>query len=788
MALSALHARAMRLRESVIARLLLTLVLALGAVGTFQYFVVGGRVEDDLIREHAAVHAADTRALEQRAEAAAGDRYSSPLSEVTELLTALAERPDTVEVVVVDAGGSVLASPVAGQVGTHRSDPLLRRVARTGRPVEGAPDGKHRHAYIEPLSLLGRDAVFAEYRSSDALASGVAAFRRGLGLFVVLSLLIALPLFYVLGGRSVGALYRSALQRARRDGLTDLDNHRAFQDELARAVGQSARHGTAVTLALLDIDDFKFENDRHGHQHGDRLLCELSALLRDGRTGDRAFRLGGDEFALLLPHTSEGEADAPLARIRSEVEQRLSGVTTSIGFSGVAAADREPTTLWGRADAALLEAKRRGGNTIVAASEVVDSIPVVTIEKVRAVRAVIDAGAVDVEFQPIWDLSGTRVLGYEALARPQSSELSGPGEAFEIADSIGRGHELDAVCRRATLRVAGELPKGGLLFLNVSPQTLEHDALAGDSLLLAVRGAGFEPHRVVLEITERTDARKEVLIPEAARLRALGFLLALDDVGAGNAGLEMLRALPVDFIKIDRAVVASAVEDRSARAVLLAIMAFARESGSFVIAEGIETEAMLELARDPNPGGEGRAIGAQGAQGYLLGRPAPVPAEAPSYATTLATLSTLTAAREHRRIAAALQGGDELYRVLLRSVPDMIVALFDRDLRCQVVDGGIDRIEAWRAILEGKRVIEALGEADGGVEMEQLLRPALTGERTEFEWVGRRTGIVLVVQAVPVRDDRAGVIGVMAFCRDVTARAPQRSARPAPAGVRAPAR
>ena len=118
--------------------------------------------------------------------------------------------------------------------------------------------------------------MFAEYRSSDALATGVAAFRRGLGLFVLLSLLIALPLFYVLGGRSVGALYRSALQRARRDGLTDLDNHRAFQDELARAVGQSARYGTTVTLALLDIDDFKFENDRHGHQHGDRLLCELA--------------------------------------------------------------------------------------------------------------------------------------------------------------------------------------------------------------------------------------------------------------------------------------------------------------------------------------------------------------------------------------------------------------------------------------------------------------------------------------------------------------------------------
>src|SRR5829696_3067095 len=338
MRLPDLHAHATRLRESVIARLLLTLVLALGAVGTFQYFIVGARVESDLIREHAAVHAADARALEQRAEAAAGDRYSSPLSEVAELLSALAERPDTDDVVVVDEDGSVLASPIAGQVGTQRSDPLLRRVARTRKPVAGVPDGEDRNAYIEPLSLLGRDVVFAEYRSSRALASGVAAFRRGLGLFVVLSLLIALPLFYVLGGRSVGALYRSALQRARRDGLTDLANHRAFQDELARAVGQSARHGTSVTLALLDIDDFKFENDRHGHQHGDRLLCELSGLLRDSRAGDRAFRLGGDEFALLLAHTDEAEADVPLARIRSEVERRLSGVTTSIGFSAVAPA------------------------------------------------------------------------------------------------------------------------------------------------------------------------------------------------------------------------------------------------------------------------------------------------------------------------------------------------------------------------------------------------------------------------------------------------------------------
>ncbi len=169
-----------------------------------------------------------------------------------------------------------------------------------------------------------------------------------------------------------------------------------------------------------------------------------------------------------------------------------------------------------------------------------------------------------------------------------------------------------------------------------------------------------------------------------------------------------------------------------------------------------------------------------------------MPDEAPSYSTTLATLSELTAAREHRRIAAALQGGDELYRVLLRTVPDMVVALFDRDLRCQVVDGGLDTIEQWRTILEGNTVRDAISDDGDGNRLDAFLRPALGGEATEFQWVGRVSGTRLNVQAVPVRDDRAGVIGVMAVCRDLTQRdaagAAIRSARPLPTGSPVPRR
>ena len=125
----------------------------------------------------------------------------------------------------------------------------------------------------------------------------------------------------------------------------------------------------------------------------------------------------------------------------------------------------------------------------------------------------------------------------------------------------------------------------------------------------------------MIELTERSPARLAPVARQAARLRELGFRLALDDVGAGNAGLEMLRTIPVDFVKVDRSVVVAALDEPAARAVLAAILAFAHERDAFVIAEGIETEQMLEFLRDP--GIERTIDGIPGAQGYLLGRPSP---------------------------------------------------------------------------------------------------------------------------------------------------------------------
>jgi EAL domain-containing protein (putative c-di-GMP-specific phosphodiesterase class I) len=116
-------------------------------------------------------------------------------------------------------------------------------------------------------------------------------------------------------------------------------------------------------------------------------------------------------------------------------------------------------------------------------------------------------------------------------------------------------------------------------------------------------------------------------------LRGQGFKLALDDVGTGNAGLEMLREVGAEFVKLDRSIVAAAPNESNARAVLLAMATFARETGAYVIAEGIEDDALLHWVRtidDAIPRDAATMI--QGGQGYGLGRPSP---EVPPVGATL---------------------------------------------------------------------------------------------------------------------------------------------------------
>jgi diguanylate cyclase (GGDEF)-like protein len=573
----------------------------------------------ELIDQDARSYAADARAIETAY--AEGSDPADAMDDVLDLVDSMEDRLGVVSARLLDAKGNVVKAPRDSTLESPRGR-AAPRVASREVEVETREEGS-RFEFLAPLQFGGQRFVLEVDANGQVLRDRISALRDETLLFSTVALLFCMALFYVLGGRTLARRHRSVVKRATRDPLTDLGNHRSFQEELGRAVAFAARHSEPLALALVDLDDFKLINDRHGHRHGDEVLAHVARVLDRGRPEDRAFRIGGDEFALLMPGADGPGAHTALQRRLSDARKGGGAATFTAGVAALpAGTPGDPAVLWEQADAALYEGKRRGGGQTVVFDDVAELMSVVTPEKIHALRALIDEPRMEIAFQPIWELKHGRMLGLEALARPWSGYgFEGPAEMFAVAEKIGHAHELDAICRSAALARAHELPADVLLFLNVNPQSLTHDTLAGDRLVRAVTAAGLAPERVVLEITERSEARLDQVVADATRLRSLGFRLALDDVGAGNAGLEMLRALPVDFVKIDQSIVAAAVEDTQAQAVLVAIVAYASSAEAFVIAEGIESEDMLEFVRNASELEIVRDPLIKGGQGYLLGRP-----------------------------------------------------------------------------------------------------------------------------------------------------------------------
>ncbi|RYV51675.1 bifunctional diguanylate cyclase/phosphodiesterase [Pengzhenrongella frigida] len=445
---------------------------------------------------------------------------------------------------------------------------------------------------------------------------------------LLVSVALAVPLRYLLGGRSLADGYADAQDQATLDGLTGLRNHWAFREMLRHEIARTQRFGGSFTLALIDVDDFKFVNDSLGHQRGDEILVALSQALSSGRSVDRAFRVGGDEFALVMTHTGLDGAVHAIDRLKRVALEQMGGTTISVGlaeFDPISIdtdARTDSTVLRDRADRALYEAKRRGRNEVITFREIAESAPMRTsAATIIAVRRLLATRRMGAAFQPIWNLDTHRVFGYEGLARPAVEyRLGSPEDAFSGAARLGRVDELDALCRSAVLSHVQDFPCDALLFLNLAPEVLEHGVDAGVRLQQEVEAAGLRPSRVVLELTEYASERMGLVFAPVQMLRDLGFRLALDDVGSADVGLGLLGRIRPDYVKVDRAVVCSARDGGSGRAVLAAIVAYAAESGAIVIAEGIETEEILNhlvsAARTIS-----RRARFVGGQGYLLGRP-----------------------------------------------------------------------------------------------------------------------------------------------------------------------
>jgi EAL domain-containing protein (putative c-di-GMP-specific phosphodiesterase class I) len=211
-------------------------------------------------------------------------------------------------------------------------------------------------------------------------------------------------------------------------------------------------------------------------------------------------------------------------------------------------------------------------------------------------------------FQPIVSWKAKSVVGYEALVRTDELTIGGPADLFRAADRLGKVHELSRAIRDHVAAAASSAPLGTLMFVNVHPQDFEDVELYSPGAPLSLLG-----DRVVLEITERVPLDSVFgLESRVASLKHLGLRIALDDLGAGYAGLRNLTQLSPDFVKIDTTLVRDVDRESKKQQVVGSMVRLSRELGMKVIMEGVETQAERETLL---------GLEADLMQGYLFGRP-----------------------------------------------------------------------------------------------------------------------------------------------------------------------
>jgi diguanylate cyclase (GGDEF)-like protein len=418
-------------------------------------------------------------------------------------------------------------------------------------------------------------------------------------------------------------LYERTLEAARQDAMTMLGNRRAFHERLEAEVERARRHRRTLSLVLLDTDTLKNVNDQWGHLAGDRVIVRLASLLdRQRRTEDGAYRIGGDEFALILPETPSSGGSILAERLRRRIQRERLGVgedlhlTVSVGVSSFPEHAVNADELFERADTALYEVKRSGGNAVAIAGprDAVGPGMKYGID----IRKVIDEGRIVAVYQPIFDLSEGDVMGYETFCRldPALGPTPTPS-VFRAAGTLGLVAALDRRCRAVALRGAANLPSDKLLFINVAPAALEAPAFDPIEIVGVVDALGLKREQVVLELIEQERSAASKLLAHNLKLcRDAGLRIALDDFGAASADLDFLALIAFDFVKIDMSFVQGANGVETRRRLLQSLQSVATGVGAYVIAEGIETLDDLRLVKE---------MGFQAAQGYFLRAPGETP-------------------------------------------------------------------------------------------------------------------------------------------------------------------
>jgi EAL domain-containing protein (putative c-di-GMP-specific phosphodiesterase class I) len=354
-------------------------------------------------------------------------------------------------------------------------------------------------------------------------------------------------------------------------------------------------------------------------------VAEFLGTIRGGglRADDRIFgpSSSGNSFVLVLEPPRDGRPlDASdLARVQARIKD---GVRVHLGQC----ASRESLENFGcwvgralmRPDESVKLDRIVHRALEEAFADAVRDREVDGLQDAEHLHHVLEGGLVRSVYQPVVDVTARRVLGFEALTRVASPRFQNVETLFKAAADHDALWTLERLCRRRHLEGLPAMGGEQLLFLNVEPEAIHDPELASPAFVEALRVSGLDPNRIVLELTEHSVVRDFAALHRTLRrFRALGFRLAMDDVGAGYSGLQTIAELSPDFIKLDRTLVREVNHSVIKRELISTIARFSGNTGIALVAEGVEERAELdELIR----------LGVRCAQGYLFARPGSPPA------------------------------------------------------------------------------------------------------------------------------------------------------------------
>lgn len=463
-------------------------------------------------------------------------------------------------------------------------------------------------------SSLSRTALLPDAGGSVPIEVATRIDRRGSSIQTIYSI-------RDLRGRI--AQERRIAHLAHNDSLTGLPNRTSFIEWLARLTSPHSQHAAAALISI-DLDRLKEVNDVHGQAAGDQLLARIGQRLKATlHLGEFAARLGGDEFMAVLPGGESDEALDLVERLRDAITQPviIGGNEVSCGLSiGVAIWPRDAkdiSTLINNADLAKQRAKGSLTQDVCFYEEEMDKAVRTRRRLVNDLHSAIDRKELKLFWQVQQSVQTGEVTGFEALLRWIRSDGTSipPADFIPIAEQSGLILPIGEWVIRTACREAASWPIPHKIAVNLSPVQLGEIDLPALVLQVLI-DTGLSPSRLEVEITETAMIADPARTDHVLRqLKAQGVSVAMDDFGTGYSSLSALRSFRFDKIKLDKSFMKDLSSDPQSAAIIRAVLALGRGLSIPVLAEGVETSSQLDFLREE---------GCDEAQGYLLGRPAPI--------------------------------------------------------------------------------------------------------------------------------------------------------------------